>query len=189
MADITWRPVPASEGLYEVSDGGQVRSLDRITDGSGRVHRGKVLKPIASPGGYRCVKVSMNGVVKRMPIHAAVMAAFVGPKPPGMCVCHYNGDPTDNRLNNLRYDTASANAFDSIRHGTCFQAAKDSCPAGHPYSTENTRWVKTSFGSEKGRQCRECDRKRQLAKRAANRDEYNAAARRRRKLKKDASAA
>lgn len=47
-----------------------------------------------------------------------VMLAFVGPRPDGLDVCHGNGNPADNRLENLRYGTRSENMRDALRHGT-----------------------------------------------------------------------
>lgn len=44
---------------------------------------------------------------------------FVGPCPPGMEACHFpDRDPTNNRLENLRWDTKKANAYDQYLHGT-----------------------------------------------------------------------
>lgn len=192
MSDVTWLPVPGYEGTYEVSDAGSVRSVDRIIDHpvtGPTLRRGRVLKAATTAQGYKRVKLSKGGSAPLFSVHSIVMLAFAGPRPDGFHVCHNNGEPADNRLQNLRYDTPSENAFDSIAHGTCFQAAKDRCPEGHPYDASNTRIVKTTFGSRVGRQCRECDRLRQLAKRAANREAYNAAARERRRAKREAAAA
>lgn len=47
---------------------------------------------------------------------AVVLLAFVGPKPPGLCVLHYDDDPTNNILSNLRYGTRADNAQDSLRN-------------------------------------------------------------------------
>lgn len=47
-----------------------------------------------------------------------MMLAFVGKCPDGMEVCHNDGDPGNPSLNNLRYDTKSANQQDRIRHGS-----------------------------------------------------------------------
>jgi hypothetical protein len=47
-----------------------------------------------------------------------VLLAFVGPCPDGMECCHTNGNRTDNRLTNLRWDTPKANAADKRAHGT-----------------------------------------------------------------------
>jgi len=46
------------------------------------------------------------------------MLAFFGPPPKGIQVRHLNGNPKDNRLENLAYGTRSDNAKDAIRHGT-----------------------------------------------------------------------
>ena len=51
-------------------------------------------------------------------VHKLIMITFVGEKPNGFTICHYNGNPADNRLENLRYDTFKNNCADKIRHGT-----------------------------------------------------------------------
>lgn len=168
---MQWLPVSGYDG-YQVSDAGQVMSFRRS-------RKGKLLKPIPATGGYLVVK--LNHANNRKLIHRLVLEAFIGPCPDGMEACHNNGNPADNRLSNLRWDTKSANAFDRTRHGHS-QRSKTACPAGHPYDTKNTRWSKTPSGL--GRQCRECDRLKNLAKRAANREAYNAKARERRRRKK-----
>jgi hypothetical protein len=52
-----------------------------------------------------------------MLVHRLVLSAFAGPCPEGMEACHYNGNPADNRLCNLRWDTRKANHADKVRHG------------------------------------------------------------------------
>lgn len=56
-------------------------------------------------------------------VHRLVLEAFVGPCPAGMEGCHNNGCPSDNRLQNLRWDTRLANNADKIRHGTSRKGA------------------------------------------------------------------
>lgn len=51
-------------------------------------------------------------------VHRLILETFVGPCPKGKECCHYNGDPGDNRLSNLRWDTFQANRKDLARHGT-----------------------------------------------------------------------
>lgn len=54
--------------------------------------------------------------VKR--VSRLILETFVGPCPEGMECCHNNGNPEDNRLENLRWDTRSNNHLDKIKHGT-----------------------------------------------------------------------
>ena len=46
------------------------------------------------------------------------METFVGLRPPGLICCHWDGDPANNRLENLRWDTYKSNCEDMLRHGT-----------------------------------------------------------------------
>lgn len=51
-------------------------------------------------------------------VHVAVCEAFHGSRPEGHEVAHDNGDPGDNRSENLAWKTRSQNAMDRVRHGT-----------------------------------------------------------------------
>jgi len=55
--------------------------------------------------------------VKNTYPHQLVLKTFVGPCPEGMEGCHSNGDPTDDRLENVRWDTHKNNMADCARHG------------------------------------------------------------------------
>ena len=149
-----WLPVPGYEGLYDVSDQGRVRSLDRVvTERGGRTQRlrGRVLKPAPDPDGYLHV-VLCNGRPHTYKVHRLVARAFHGEPAPGQVVCHNDGTYTNNIAGNLRWDTRSANNLDTVRHGTNHWASRTHCPQGHAYSPENTRrW-------RGGRYCRECIR-------------------------------
>ena len=46
---------------------------------------------------------------KRTLLHRVVLETFVGPCPDGMEGGHYDGDPGNNRLENLRWDTRRVN--------------------------------------------------------------------------------
>lgn len=108
-----WRAITGWEGLYEVSNLGRVRSLDRTVKGrSGPTqYRGRILSPGTSTG-YATVHLAETGVGRRVQryVHDLVLEAFVGPKPPTLEVCHGPDGPLTNTLVNLRYDTRSANA-------------------------------------------------------------------------------
>lgn len=149
-----WRPVVGYEGFYEVSDQGRVRSLDHerpnsLTGGVSK-HPGKILTPVANKGGH--VRVYMKG--KRHFVHRLVCRAFKGAPPVDRpLVLHWDGVPTNNRSDNLRWGSSSDNEADKLRHGRNKEASKTHCPKGHRYDKENTRL------SRKGhRLCRQCSR-------------------------------
>lgn len=165
MSAEGWRPVVGHEGRYEVSDLGHVRSLDRITPQHGHRRRGRTLAGSPNQSGHLQVGLWVGPRRHQALIHRLVLMAFVGPPPDGMEACHNDGNPTNNSLENLRWDTRSANRYDSVRHGTHYQANKTHCPQGHPYDEENT-YVVVSRGI---RQCRRCKQERSRAAHAARR--------------------
>lgn len=115
-----WKPVVGYEGLYEVSNIGRVKSLDRTVrwrDGH-RAVRSRLIKYGVNHRGYFTAHLCRDGIHNKRFVHVLVLEAFVGPRPDGMECCHGNGIRTDNRLLNLRWDTRSANRNDSRAHGT-----------------------------------------------------------------------
>ncbi len=87
-----WLPVVGLEGTYEVSDLGNVRSLDRTIGHGNRTRSafGCVLKPRIGTSGYP--QVYLDGKTKS--VHRLVLEAFVGRCPPGMECLHGNDIPT-----------------------------------------------------------------------------------------------
>ena len=132
-----WKPVPDYEGIYEVSDQGNVRSLDRI-DAAGNRRLGRARKPVTKPSGYLKVDLSRDAVERGYFVHRLVLTAFVGPAPDGMETRHGDGDPTNNALSNLSWGTHAANISDQVTHGTHREARKIECLRGHAYDDENT---------------------------------------------------
>lgn len=126
MSEEIWKAVPGYEGLYEVSDQGRVRSLDRtiVRAGSPARYKGRVLKTAPHNGGYRSVVLSDHGAQTSYLVQDLVMEAHVGPRPPGMWVCHGDNDKTNNYLSNLRYDTPAGNHADKLGHGTLLHGEK-----------------------------------------------------------------
>ena len=101
-----WRPVVGYEGLYEVSNTGQVRSLDRFYY---RLHKGKVLSPTKDRYGYLTVTLNCNGKSKTIKIHRLVAQAFL-PNPDNLPqVNHKDEVKTNNSVDNLEWCTAKYN--------------------------------------------------------------------------------
>lgn len=117
MAEV-WKAVPGYEGLYEVSDQGRVRSVDRVvqcTDGRARHLQGKELTPYQEWSGHVYVFL---GRKNRRKVHKLVAEAFMGPCPEGLVVRHLNGNPADNHVGNLAYGTQADNLHDCYSYGT-----------------------------------------------------------------------
>lgn len=106
-AGRTWKPIPGWS-RFTASDDGQVRGPS-----------GRILKPSANKSGHLSI-VRKNGKThsRKLWIHHAVLLAFIGPCPMGQECRHLNGDPTDNRLKNLRWGTRIEQRADARRHGT-----------------------------------------------------------------------
>lgn len=113
---MEWRPVLGFEDLYEVSEEGDVRSVDRI-DVRGWRRRGRTLRPSRDGCGYRQV-VLCNGRRHNRKVHVLVCEAWHGPRPSGLQVRHLDGDQLNNVPGNLRWGTGSENVRDAIQHGT-----------------------------------------------------------------------
>lgn len=115
-----WKDIPGYEGKYQVSNMGRVKSLSRIIQGRNQFGSFEWQSPelYLRPGRadkYGHLSVVLNNPRKSRLVHQLVMLAFVGEPPEGMCVLHSNGNASDNRLSNLRYDTQSENVLDVYR--------------------------------------------------------------------------
>lgn len=155
-----WLPVVGYVGVYEVSDRGRVRSLDRTTSHGNRL-RGRVLKERPLPNGRPRVNLAYNGKTVDAYPYRLVLEAFVGPCPEGMEGLHWDDNPNNNRLANLRWGTRTDNMRDMSRNENG-NAGVTHCPQGHPYSLENTYIYP---GERKHRGCRECGRRHSERKR------------------------
>lgn len=118
MKPEKWADVYGYKGLYRVSTYGRMK---RVGGYCNKYTGGKILKHEIGKDGYPAIGLWLNGNRSRQLIHRLVLMAFVGPCPPGMECCHYDGNRKNFKLENLRWDTRSSNMLDSVRHGTHFQ--------------------------------------------------------------------
>ncbi|MBM7795817.1 NUMOD4 motif-containing HNH endonuclease [Pseudoglutamicibacter cumminsii] len=134
-----WRPIPGYEPRYLVSNHGRLKNTETGRYVGTREHGGT---------GYIRATIYKQGATKptRARVHVLVAAAFLGPRPAGLDICHTDSNPGNNHIGNLRYDTRGANIADA-KH------AQTRCANGHPWNTQ-TRYVRADGGGWKCRICR-----------------------------------
>ena len=104
-----WRPIAGTKGFIEVSDLGNVRSLLR-----GQPY---LLKTQADDGGYRRVRVTIEGEKRTYKLHREVAKAFI-PNPDNLPqVNHKDGNKNNNSVANLEWCTNRDNAHHAIKSG------------------------------------------------------------------------
>ena len=107
-----WKNISGFDGLYQASNFGRVRSMDRIVKhgyGGTQVIKQKYLKFDKTNNGYLRVTLSKDGVTKRYLVHRLVWETFNGEIPEGMQINHKSECKTDNRLENLELVTCKEN--------------------------------------------------------------------------------
>lgn len=121
-----WVPLPGSVGIYEVSNQGQIRSVDReieFIDRRGRHVKktvyGRVLRPWQGSSEYLCVYLCGNGRREAVQVHRQVAFAFLEKVPGKEFVNHIDGNKLNNSPENLEWCTRSENMGHARYSGLC----------------------------------------------------------------------
>lgn len=111
-----WKDIIGYEGKYQVSNKGNVRSLDRVieySDGRKSRHRGRQLKHLTCKEGYLKVNLWKNNKMEKSLIHTLVAKHFLqGDYKDGYVVNHIDFDKTNNKVENLEWVTQ----YDNVHH-------------------------------------------------------------------------
>ena len=114
-----WKDMEGYEGLYQVSNLGRVRSLDRdVKYANGTVHHyeGMIIKTKLNKFGYPYLSLCKNGKRWSARVHKLVAIAFI-PNPDNRpCVNHKDENKANNRVDNLEWcSKAYNNTYNNIR--------------------------------------------------------------------------
>ncbi len=110
-----WKPIKNYEGIYEVSNKGRVRSLDRFNPANHKL-KGVILKPRLSRDGYMRINLHKSNIQKTLEIHRLVAEVFIDNSNNLPMTGHWNDIKTDNNINNLYWTTAKENVTHNGMH-------------------------------------------------------------------------
>ena len=119
-----WKDIQGYNGKYQASTLGRIRSTNFQVRGichhTGKEFYRTIKGKILSPGQY-CksghVSVVLGRGAQGIPVHQLVAHTFLGECPEGKEILHNNGNPKDNRVENLRYGTRTENILDVYNEG------------------------------------------------------------------------
>ena len=114
-----WKDIKGYEGLYQVSNLGRVRSLDRYREFNNKkcFVKGKILKQgLDTKKRYLHVQLSKKGKTKPVQVHTLVGKHFVIGYKEGLEIDHIDTNPINNKSNNLRWVDRSANMLNPKTH-------------------------------------------------------------------------
>lgn len=125
---------------YEIDTKGNIYSFK--TTGKKMLKKSKKMAPHKLKNGYLQISFCIKGKNHKRLIHRLVLETFVGACPPGVETCHNNGVRTDNRLENLRWDTRKNNAKDKVKHGTLLSGEKCHTAKLTPRKVDRLRFLR-----------------------------------------------
>lgn len=119
-----WKDIKDYEGLYQVSNLGNIKSLKRTVKISKSKEKYKevpecILKPCHTKKGYLYVTLANNGIVKNARVHKLVANAFIPNSNENLQINHIDGNKENNNVNNLEWVTCKENIQKAWEMGLC----------------------------------------------------------------------
>ncbi len=119
MQQEVWKDIPNYEGFYQVSNLGNVKSLDRYIvypDGTKRLFKSKIQKKTINSSGYVYYDLYIKSKRKRFLAHMIVYIAFVSEYDRKLDINHIDCNKTNNNINNLELTTRSENMIHALKN-------------------------------------------------------------------------
>lgn len=115
-----WEDIKGFEGLYQISNLGNVKSLEREvkrSDNKRGFYKERILKPAKNNKGYYIIKIHKNSKPSTFKIHRLVYQAFGKENLNGFEINHLDGVKTNNNINNLERCTSKENTYHALTNG------------------------------------------------------------------------
>ncbi|MGH1111214.1 NUMOD4 motif-containing HNH endonuclease [Bacillus paranthracis] len=148
MTNTIWKSVVGYEGLYEVSNFGDVKVLDREVRGkldSIRKVKGRMLKKHNDTSGYPTVTLTgEDGKRKTIAVHRLVASTFLESIEGKQVVNHKDGNKTNNHVENLEWVTHSENTLHAIENGLKEVSDGENSPRAK-FTQEEIDWIRENY--------------------------------------------
>lgn len=119
-----WKDVVGYEGIYQVSNLGNVKRTSKVRGVNIKYRDNYYLKTMDNGKGYLRVKLSNDGKSKRVMLHRIIAEAFVHNPYNKKVVNHINCNLKDNAIENLEWCTQSENCLHAVKLGRWTQGRK-----------------------------------------------------------------
>lgn len=108
-----WKDIPGYEGLYQVSNLGRVKSLERTKNGiNGCIKiQNEIILKTRNSRGYRRISLGSKASRKDYQVHQLVAKTFIPNAGDRTEINHKNGNKSDNSISNLEWCTRSENCL------------------------------------------------------------------------------
>jgi len=107
-----WKDIPNYEGLYQASNLGNIKSMQRFVRhscGGQQIVNERILKATKKKTGYLVVDLSKDGMRDNFRVHRLILLSFQ--RCSNLPIDHIDGRKDNNNLSNLEYVTARENTF------------------------------------------------------------------------------
>lgn len=121
-----WKDIPDYEGLYQVSDLGRVKSIERFSQAKfKRTLQEKIIKTPSNSNGYATLGLFKDNCRKTLTVHRIMGMAFLGLTKDTIGVCdHIDNNRQNNELSNLQIISSRLNCKKDAKNKTNYNGVK-----------------------------------------------------------------